>query len=98
MSQIKITPEELREAATFIDSKRDELCGVVAEIKSKIDEVTSNWEGAAQASFIESFESDMYPLLKENMPEVLEGVSTQMNSAADALEEADESVANAFRG
>ena len=70
----------------------------MAALKAKIDEITGNWEGAAQSSFIETFESDMYPIMKDTLPEVLEGIASQMNGAADALEQADEEIANAFRG
>ena len=52
----------------------------------------------AQSSFIETFEGDMYPIMKDTLPEVLEGIASQMNGAADALEQADEEIAKAFRG
>ncbi|MBQ8489997.1 MAG: WXG100 family type VII secretion target [Pseudobutyrivibrio sp.] len=98
MAQIRITPEELREGASFIQQKEEAINQEVAALKAKIDEITGNWEGAAQSSFIETFESDMYPIMKDTLPEVLEGIASQMNGAADALEQADEEIANAFRG
>ena len=60
--------------------------------------VTGNWEGAAQSSFVETFENDMYPILKDTLPEVITGIVAQMDGAADAIEQTDAEVAKAFRG
>lgn len=98
MAQIRITPEELREGASFLGQKLEAINAEVAALKSKIDEVTGNWDGAAQSSFVETFEGDMYPILKDTLPEVIEGIIVQMNGAADAIEQTDAEIAKAFRG
>lgn len=97
MAQIRITPEELRSASSFLKERLGSINTEVASLKSKIDEVTSNWEGASQSSFIETFESDMYPILKDTLPQVIEGISKQLEGAADAIEQADAEVAKAFK-
>ena len=97
MATIRMTPEELRDAATFLEGKRDDIETAVNEIKSKVDNTVADWEGASQSSFIESFE-EMLPMLTESFPEVITGIAAQLNGAADAIEAADEEVANAFRG
>ena len=98
MAQIRITPEELREAAEFLSNKLEAINGEVRELKAKIDETTANWEGAAQSSFVETFESDMYPLLSDTLPDVVNGIIELLKGAANAIEQADEEVAKAFRG
>ena len=98
MAQIRITPEELRNGADFLEQKLEAINAEVAALKGKIDEVTGNWEGAAQSSFVESFENDMYPILKDTLPEVNTGIVAQMDGAADAIEQTDAEVAKAFRG
>ena len=98
MSTMRITPEELRSAADFLEQKLDAINAEVSALKGKIDEVAANWEGAAQSSFIETFEGDMYPILKDTLPEVITGIAAQLDGAADAIEQADEEVAKAFRG
>ena len=98
MAQIRITPEELRDASDFLMQRLDAINNEVASLKSKIDEVTGNWEGASQSSFIETFENDMYPILKDTLPQVVEGISGQLDGAADAIEQADEEIAKAFKG
>lgn len=98
MAQIKITPEELRSASKFLGERLETINAEVQSLKGKIDEVTGNWEGAAQSSFIETFENDMYPILKDTLPQVVEGIEGQLDGAADALEQADEEIAKAFKG
>ena len=55
MAQIRITPEELREGASFLLQKMEAVIDEVNEIKSKVDAVASEWEGAAQKQFRSSF-------------------------------------------
>ena len=98
MAQIRITPEELRSAADFLEQKLEAINTEVSALKGKIDEVSGNWEGAAQSSFIDTFENDMYPILRDTLPQVIEGISGQLDGAADAIEQADEDVAKAFKG
>ena len=98
MAQIRITPEELRDGGKFLEQRLEAINTEVTALKSKIDEVTGNWEGAAQSSFIQTFESDMYPILKDTLPQVITGVVSQLNGAADAIENADSEIASAFRG
>lgn len=98
MAQIRITPEELRNGADFLEQKLEAINAEVSALKGKIDEVTGNWEGAAQSSFIQTFESDMYPILKDTLPEVITGIAAQLDGAAEAIEQADAEVAKAFKG
>ncbi len=97
MAQIRITPEELRSGASSLTERLAEINSQVEQLKSKIDEVTGNWEGAAQSAFVQTFDSDMYPILKDTLPQVIEGLVAQLNGAADAIEQADEEVAKAFK-
>ena len=59
MAQIRITPEELRGAADFLEQKLEAINGEVAALKGKIDEITANWEGYEQSSFIDTFDTNM---------------------------------------
>lgn len=97
MASIKMTPQELRDAATFLSGKRSEIVSAVSAIKSKIDATTAEWEGSAQSSFIATFE-EMLPILQQDFPETIEGIESMLTGAADALEQADSEIANAFKG
>lgn len=70
----------------------------VASLRNKIEDVASRWEGAAQESFIEQFMGDMYPILSETLPQIVEGLASELDAAANAIRETDESLASAFRG
>lgn len=98
MAQIRITPEQLRDGANFLNQRLESINSEVQQLKSKIDEVTSEWEGAAQSSFVTCFEEQMYPVLSQTLPEVVNGIIQQMNGAAETIEEADAQLASAFSG
>ena len=98
MAQIRITPEELRNAADFLAQRLEAINAEVSSLHDKIQEVAGNWEGAAQSSFIDTFENDMYPILRDTLPQVVEGIAGQLDGAADTIEQADEEIAKAFKG
>ncbi len=97
MASIKMTPQELRDSAQFLGNKRQEIVDAVNAIKGRVDATTAEWEGAAQSSFIESF-NEMLPMLTESFPETIQGIESMLSGAADALEQADEEIAKAFKG
>ncbi len=97
MAQIRMTPEELREGATFLGQRLDSINGEVEMLKSRVDDVTGNWEGSAQSSFVDTFTNNMYPILKDTLPEVINGIMAQMTGAADAIQQTDEELGNAFK-
>ncbi len=96
--RIMMTPQELNDGSAFLRQRLDAINQEVASLKSKIDDVVSRWEGAAQQSFINQFESDMYPILKDTLPQVIEGVAGELDAAANAIRETDASLASAFKG
>lgn len=96
-SQIRITPEELREGATFIGQKEESIMGELQALNTKVEQVYSNWEGAAQNAFVQQFQ-DLYKTISTQLPQTLEGISAQLNGAADTLEEADAQIASAMGG
>ena len=96
--RIMMTPQELNDGATHLRQCLDAINQEVQSIKNKIDDITSRWEGSAQQSFINQFENDMYPILRDTLPQVIEGVSSELDAAANVIRETDESIASAFRG
>ncbi len=97
MASIKMTPQELRDSAQFLNGKKEDIVNAVREIKNRVDSTTAEWEGSAQSSFVESF-NEMLPMLTESFPETIEGIANMLSGAADALEKADEEIAKAFKG
>lgn len=97
MASIRMTPQELKDAATFLGGKREEIVQAVDAIKQRVDSTTAEWEGSAQSSFIATFE-EMLPMLTQDFPETIQGIESMLTGAAEALEEADTEIGNAFKG
>jgi len=95
--RILITPQELDEGATFLGNRREAIIQEVSSLKSKIDEVTSRWEGSAQNSFVNQFH-EMYPMLSRDLPQIIEGIEQMLNAAAAAMRDTDAGLASAFNG
>jgi len=98
MAQIRITPEELESAAEFLGKKLEAMNTEAGELKAKIDEVTDNWEGAAQSAFVSGFNDDMWPILSKNLPDLITGMQGQLTATAKALEDTDTTIADKLRG
>ncbi|MCI8800119.1 MAG: WXG100 family type VII secretion target [Lachnospiraceae bacterium] len=96
--RIMMTPQELNDGAVFLRQRMEAMNEEVASLRNKIEDVASRWEGAAQESFIEQFMGDMYPILSETLPQIIEGLASELDAAANAIRETDESLASAFRG
>lgn len=96
MSQIRITPEELESGAVAIEQYRDNIANEVNALNNKINEVTGNWEGAAQSAFLASYQDLYSPTLKETFPEILTGIAGQLKAAAKIMRDTDEQLRQAM--
>lgn len=94
--RITITPEELRDSSTMFQNKAEEITQILADLRSEVDSLESTWDGAAQDAFFQSYEEMSTTL--EQFPEILEGISTQLTSVADTLEDTDEQLGQALAG
>ncbi|WFR59036.1 WXG100 family type VII secretion target [Anaerocolumna sp. AGMB13025] len=90
---IRITPSELRTAATYLGQRLEAMTTEANSLKTKIDAVTAEWEGAAQSAFVTGFTTDMWPVLSKSLPEVINGIMAQLNATAKALEDTDTEIA-----
>ena len=95
-SGIRMTPQELRDGATYLEQRKAECMDLLAQMNSKVGEVTSNWEGAAQNSFVETFQ-ELYNQISKALPQTVEGIENMLKGAADGLEQADAQIASSIR-
>lgn len=93
---IRMTPDDLRNAASFVIDKSGSITGEINSLESKVNEIKSQWEGAAQSEFFITFDEIIRPI-KEKLPETLEGISRMLTGAADDLTAADEAISQRFR-
>lgn len=95
MSQIRITPQELRDGSDQIKALSEAIADNLTTLKSIVDGVANNWEGAAQSSYVASFE-DIYKQFEETFPPTVTGLAEQMTAVADTIEQTDAEIAKAF--
>lgn len=93
--RILVTPEELREAAEFLVSAKEEIIERVNQVSNKIEEIAANWEGAAQSTFVDNY-AEIKPTLDTDFPEIIQGLSEQLKATADTIEETDDALASSF--
>lgn len=91
MSQIKLTPEELRTSAVKYTNGSSDIDNVLAILTSEQEAIRENWEGSAFESFDNQF-SELKPKIQE-FSQLLQDINTQLNSVADTIEQTDQDIA-----
>lgn len=94
---IKITPQELRDASTYLGQRLDAINIQTNDLKKKLDQISTNWEGAAQSAFISDFSENMWPVLSRHLPELINGIQTQLTETAQTLEDTDQAIADKLK-
>jgi WXG100 family type VII secretion target len=97
VGELKITPEELRAAAGKCNGYATDMSNFANTIYATLSALKANWIGASSNAFIESYEINYKTLLESNIPELLNGVATQLTVAANTLESTDADLAAQFR-
>lgn len=97
MSQIRITPQELKDGADQIEKLAEDITNNLKTLKSVVDGVANNWDGAAQSSYVASFE-DIHKQFEDTFPPTVKELAEQMKAVACTLEETDAQIAKALSG
>ncbi len=93
--RILATPEEMRSAASSLDSKAQELLQMLSAIKSQIDSLSPMWQGQAASSFnalMAQWSTDV-----QGIENVLSTVSSNLQKAAQSYEDLDMSISRGFQ-
>jgi len=90
MAQIRITPETLESQATQLNSLKGQHDQVYSQIKSLMNDVSSQWEGQANAAFMQSFQTND-PVFKKFSDDV-EIFRQRMSAAAADMRAAEDAV------
>lgn len=94
--RITITPEELRTSSTNFGTKAEEIREILSYLKTEVSNLEATWSGAAQSQFFQQYD-EMETMLNQ-FPEVLDGISAQLTTVADTIEETDEQLRQALAG
>ncbi len=92
MSQIRITPDTMRERSGNYITKQGDLDTLRTELETLVTTLESEWEGSATVSFREQWEA-IKPSF-ENCSTLLGDISTQLSSTADAMEALDADISS----
>lgn len=92
MSQIRIAPETMRTRASEYLTKQENLDTLTAELDTLLATLEAEWEGAATVSFREQWEG-IKPSFT-NCSTLLNDISGQLNSTADAMETLDAQISS----
>jgi len=93
---IRVTPAELEQVASQYLQESSMANEQVIRLDNMIDQLVSMWEGQASQAFANQY-AELRPSYVR-MSQLLEEVSRQLQSASNALQEADSNVANQIRG
>lgn len=97
MANLDVTYDELRRVAAALRVGKDELNQKLVELSNMVNDLTASGFQAehSSAAYRESFEQ--FRTGTSQAIEGLEGLSTFLTSAADALQQTDESLARQLR-
>lgn len=95
MARITLTPEELRNVGTNFATKAGELREIFNYMRQQVNSLDGTFEGQAKEAFFASYEEIANSM--DQIPDVVDGFGTQINSVADAFENTDNELANSLR-
>lgn len=94
-NQIRITPDQMRERAGQYRVEADTVSGVIAKMDSLLQQLQSEWEGAASESYAARYQELKPGFVKaENL---IREIASALDSTAKIVEETDSTIANQFR-
>ena len=95
-SQIRITPDQMRERANQYRGEADTINGVINKMDSLLGQLQAEWEGAASESYAARYQELKPGFMKAE--ELIREIATALDATARIVEETDTNIANQFRG
>lgn len=91
-----LTPDQMRERANQYRAEADTVNGVINKMDSLLQQLQSEWEGAASESYAARYQELKPGFMKAE--ELIREIAAALDSTAKIVEETDTSIANQFRG
>ena len=95
-NQIRITPDQMRERANQYRVEADTVNGVISKMDALLQQLQSEWEGAAIESYAARYQEVKPGFMKAE--ELIREIAAALDSTAKIVEETDVNIANQFRG
>ena len=89
---ITLTPSELRDLASKLNSNAGEVRTLATTINSNVVSKTEGWTGQSKDQYISDF-NDIYPTLSTKLPALLEELAKALNTTANEFEDLDRRLA-----
>lgn len=93
---IRLNPEELETYAQQYNGEAGEVVAQMGRLDGLMSNLQGAWEGGASTAFAERYEEHKKSFIL--MQELLEDISRQLRSSANALRDADSDIASQIRG
>lgn len=94
MSQISVSPAQLKEQAQVYLRSKDEIENAIQQVNRMNDTMAEQWKGQAFKAYIEQY-NQLYDNVKK-FEQLLEDINKQLNNYADKMEERDREDVNGF--
>ncbi|CUB50802.1 Putative ribonuclease YwqJ [Bacillus subtilis] len=88
MTQIKVTPEQLEQAAKTVKNTRNSLEYIHKDLSNQTEYIASQWSGATSDRFYQMF-NDAKPKMFSVL-QILDSIAEQLSHAADKFRNADQ--------
>ena len=91
MTQIKLTPEDLRQSAQRYAQGSQDIDQILTNLTHEQQVIAANWDGSAFDSFEAQF-NELSPKIKQ-FSQLLEEINGQLIKVADIVEQTDQDIA-----
>ncbi len=95
-SQIRITPDQMRERASQYRQEAEKVGDVISQMDSLLGALQGEWEGSASESYAARYQ-ELKPGFMEAR-ELIDEIARALDSTARIVEETDSSIAAQFKG
>ena len=93
--QIRMTPEQMRTRAGEVRGNGETFQEVINSMQNIINELQSEWEGAASQAFAQQFDA-LKPSFND-LRQLIDDIGMQLDQTADAVETLDNEIAGKFQ-
>jgi len=94
-NHIRITPDQMRQRANDYRREADTVNGVIVKMDSLLQQLQSEWEGAASESYAARYQELKPGFMKAE--ELIREIATALDSTAKIVEQTDSEIANQFK-
>ena len=92
---IKVTPQELRGTASRLNGGSNQINGILGQLQREVHGMADMWTGVAHDQYKQYYEQ--WDKAAKQLNEALHNLSELTTKAADAFEQADQSISKMFQ-